>query len=213
MALNSLLCAHVPLRNCSPSIVLKWLHGSSWFLAYRLPWTYLILYFEEIGYLQKIRLLPSGTLVKLWTHKRKFVHGIFTIDECSKQVTVISLMLTIFGYSGCGQMLSTVNQQLSPVDHTQHAALHAETAIGSTTNAQQIKPVEFEQQWSGRLDVTYSVAWLVASAEKFSVNAVLNIVSEKWWWWAVVNYSILNYFLVVKNSNYFWKSILVTTSG
>ena len=42
-------------------VLLKWLDGSSWFLAWKLLSTSHTLYFKEIQVSAKIRVLPSGT--------------------------------------------------------------------------------------------------------------------------------------------------------
>jgi len=65
LAMALCLCVHLS----QASIVSKRLDKSSWVLAWRLPFTYPTLCFREIWASPKIRVLPSGTLSKLWTGK------------------------------------------------------------------------------------------------------------------------------------------------
>jgi len=63
-----------------PSLQLKWLDGSSWFLAWRLLSTSPTLCFKEIQICAKIRVLLSGTFF-VNSGLIKFRHGISIFDR------------------------------------------------------------------------------------------------------------------------------------
>ena len=73
-------------------VLLKWLDGSSWFLAWRLLSTSPALCFKEIQVTAKIRALPLE-LFFLNSGLRKFRHGIIIDRTCyqlsSKKVTTL----------------------------------------------------------------------------------------------------------------------------
>ena len=72
------LCLSVCLSQVG--VLLKWLDGSSWFLAWRLPSTSPILCFKEIQVCTKIRVLPSGTFF-VNSGLRKFRQGISIVER------------------------------------------------------------------------------------------------------------------------------------
>jgi len=61
LLLGRWVCVFVSVSSHA-GIVSQRLHGSSWFLAYKIPSTYPTLYFKDNRVSSKISLLPFGTL-------------------------------------------------------------------------------------------------------------------------------------------------------